>query len=242
MKKILQTLAQKWPEYLLEILVLVVGIYGAFALDSWNENRNLLAQQDLYLERLIAENKQDLATFSSLIHEIEVSSESITQFCDALNKEQISDSVVILRAKRFLRFGSIVPIFSVSRSTFDDLANTGNMKVLSDPQIRDQVVQHYAALNTTLERMSTNNDWALSLEGLFYYETDFMRLDSATAHLYPKASDAEIVAKLRQNKMDYLNNAAAGYWVNDDAKMVIENLQKKTTALIAALESNVKTK
>lgn len=39
MKNILETLKTKWAEYLLEIIVIIIGIIGAFMLNSWHEGR-----------------------------------------------------------------------------------------------------------------------------------------------------------------------------------------------------------
>ena len=39
MKKLLNRLSQDWDKYLLEPIVIVVGILVAFGLNTWNENR-----------------------------------------------------------------------------------------------------------------------------------------------------------------------------------------------------------
>ena len=53
MKTILNTLKQKWAEYILEILVIIIGILGTFMLKSWHESRKLEIQRQELIASLI---------------------------------------------------------------------------------------------------------------------------------------------------------------------------------------------
>lgn len=60
MKRILFTLKQKWPEYLLEILVITLGILGAYVLEDWSANRKLKQTEIKILKEIKSNLELDL--------------------------------------------------------------------------------------------------------------------------------------------------------------------------------------
>jgi hypothetical protein len=60
MKRILTILKEKWPEYILEILVITIGILGAFGLNNWNENKNLATYKNEMLNSYRNELKANI--------------------------------------------------------------------------------------------------------------------------------------------------------------------------------------
>lgn len=72
MKTILDTLKRKWAEYLLEILVLTIGIYGAFALNNWNEYKKAREEEQILYNQLLLDYEANLKQLNEKIslHEI----------------------------------------------------------------------------------------------------------------------------------------------------------------------------
>ena len=64
MKKILETLKQRWAEYLLEIFVITIGILGAYGLNNWNEDRKERILESKYLKRLQTDLDHDSIYFN----------------------------------------------------------------------------------------------------------------------------------------------------------------------------------
>ncbi|WP_420316981.1 DUF6090 family protein [Ekhidna sp.] len=67
MKKLLETLKQKWAEYLLEILVIIIGILGAFTLNNWNESRKDMISERVYLAAINQEFKANKIQFEKVM-------------------------------------------------------------------------------------------------------------------------------------------------------------------------------
>lgn len=94
MKRIITTLSSKWPEYLLEILVITIGILGAFALNNWNENRIAEIAETELLQTML----KDLKTDSAVMQRAKGEAESVETlhrkiFSESRNPALASDTI-----------------------------------------------------------------------------------------------------------------------------------------------------
>jgi len=58
---------------------------------------------------------------------------------------------VVAAVNDYVGYGSIYQVFSSSRSTFDELSSTVNLKIIRDTELRDKLVLHYANHKQTSE-------------------------------------------------------------------------------------------
>ena len=222
-----------------EIILVVLGILIALQINGWNEGRLVRKTELHYIQRLIAENRQDIQKFDLLVAELNKGIESVVSFSVALNDPNSTDENVFSAAQDYNRYGAIAPVFSTSRSTFDDLSNTGNLQVIRNVKLRDRVVKHYAKIDLIKERLQVNNDWVLAMDGPHQFKHSIMQLEGSTSHLFPNITDQEKAELLRRNRTEFINNAAVHHWVNEDAINELRNIQMQSKELIAALEKYI---
>ncbi|KAA3625028.1 MAG: hypothetical protein DWP94_02050 [Flavobacterium sp.] len=233
----------KFSKYLIyaigEIILVVIGILIALQINNANENRKSAKQENLYLNRLLSENKEDIITFKNNIADLQKGIETIEKLAITLNSADSNDEELVKATNDFFGYGSIYPIFSSSTSTFDDLSSTGNLKDIRNSELRDELVKHYAKHKQVTEWIRIGNEWALPNDAPFTYNNSIMRFEPVSAFLFGNQNLTEQANHLRENKIEYINNGAVHYWINKDAIRNLESLILDTNRIIDLIKAEL---
>ena len=65
MKKITELIKEKWGEYVIEILVITLGIFGAFILNNWNESRKQNERFKIFTEQIYNTVDKDIDFYNN---------------------------------------------------------------------------------------------------------------------------------------------------------------------------------
>jgi hypothetical protein len=138
MKRILSTLKEKWPEYLLEVVVLVIGIYGAFELANYGEDQARRKAEIEILKGCRTELLADLQDIELNISELQKSLHSLNLLVDVLEDNgQYHDSL-----SRHFNYALLPMHFVHSTSSFEMLKSRG-LDLVSNKGLRARLVSLY---------------------------------------------------------------------------------------------------
>lgn len=142
---------RKWFEYLLEMLVIVFSIIGAFALDNWNDLQKERQEELEYLSSLRLDLYEDLKQlpFMREFRESKISSSK------ALLNYNVNETL----ENQSVFFNHLIAVFiwfefSPNKNTIQELVNSGNLSMIKNDSIIDHILllnQHLEALNTIRE-------------------------------------------------------------------------------------------
>ena len=153
MKRLLTTLSQKWPEYLLEMIVITAGVLGAFALNNWNENSKKQRQEMEYLSELRRDLSLDLGDLDFNINfqkERLKSNEVVLTYIT--ERREFTDSI------GYHLSNILYPVHFLSNtSAYEAIKNVG-IEIITNDSLRREIVTLYDWYEKHLQYFETHDD------------------------------------------------------------------------------------
>jgi hypothetical protein len=163
MKRIFSTLGQKWPEYLLEILVITIGILGAFILNNWNQGRESNNQLNVFYAHLAENLDEDARQLKELIsftnEVIDKSQKIVTSYqTGVIDVAETTGSLGTLALEKN---------FNGSTSGMNALLNSGRIDLLP-VSLSFELQKYYELSEDVVKRESMSNGFIID-----FYEVKF---------------------------------------------------------------------
>lgn len=166
MHKIIDHLRAEWYKYLLEILVITIGILGAFILNNWNENRKLQDASEIHLQVLIQEMRADLAELKSL----NTSMNANLTASEILMKQFKTIQPIDSNTSNYLLSLILENNFSPKMTGFAALENIGGLALLED-ELQQKIREYYELTNKISAREDISNNFIRDkYEGIIFEE------------------------------------------------------------------------
>ena len=189
---ILQKLAsairrQDWFQVVIEVMIVIVGIYLGFQVTEWGEEQQQRELEKVYLERLVDDADASIAALEGNIGFGEVKSKSIERTYQLMLNHQVTEDNREEFTNDFENSRSFATM-DVYLTTIDEIISSGQVTLIQSKEIRDAIGllrKEYEVQNRAQERASTG------LERIYVDMNDLIKLDET--------------GKLIQNPLEDLN-------------------------------------
>ena len=197
-----------------EIILVVIGILIAIQINGWKEQRKADRLKDIYLTRLIRDIESDTSSINYVRSQIETNQKIITELINNINSSSNPvelDSII----SRFFQRGWIISEFIPNDNTYVDLSQTGNMNIIKNTELVDEIIQYYGYVQEVDNSNNVNKNWITSLDIELAKATPAFELDPSTSHLFKNKKRVKAIQNIQANSNLIERTAAGHYWINE---------------------------
>ena len=154
---------QDWFTVLVEIGIVVLGVFLGIEVSNWNEERQNRAAADSYLERLELDLEAQLgmwqnaqAYFNQTYRHANAALDQLVGPVEALDERFLIDLYQASQRREFTN----------RRATYDELVATGRIEYLGDPTLREALSANYDISTRWMNVMDVRSDYRAILRQL----------------------------------------------------------------------------
>tara|TARA_R110002111_G_C5855197_1_gene360113 strand:- start:10 stop:735 length:726 start_codon:yes stop_codon:yes gene_type:complete len=200
-----------------EIILVVIGILIALQINNWNENRkNKIAEADYYC-RILDDFELNEKLIDDTTKLIDIKIELCKELILDLNKIPNERDEILNKFVIALRQDVFVP----SNIAFEDITSSGQLKLLTDLNLKNRLIQHSTFLNNILNLLQENRNEILK-----------------------RMSDYELIVDFGYQDINYLNQVLGkelvdllpkNDWTNEPNNPIFVKFQDNLVVFIAML-------
>ena len=122
-----------------EILLVVIGILIALAINNWNDNRKSKLTEIKYVNDLIEDLNNDVIALKEFTVDLESKKASKRKLESFLENKEGIDSIEFHIVNQYI----LTDRFTPSNITIEELKNSGGLKIIRNVDLRRQIVSMY---------------------------------------------------------------------------------------------------
>lgn len=145
---------QNWVTVLLELVIVVLGIFIGLRVTEWNDDRKLKQQEVVYLELL----RNDAATMRTQVEARKARREAWAEtMLAALSGLESCDETAAARAavKETLESYQEGPGISIVDATYNEMVSSGSLARVADQELKRSIVTTFSDLNVLNARLGS---------------------------------------------------------------------------------------
>jgi hypothetical protein len=181
--------SQNWFAVTLDVVVVVVGIFLAFQVERWYEERRLISEEESHLVALAVDFAAAREDVNWMINRWRLAREAGQTLLnlDATTGSTISNGEFYDLVANVQRNGNLEP----KRQTYDTLVATGKIEAIRDVELKTKLGEYYSGLDRILESRSRwDSEMAMVWEPYLSKNLDRVKLVKSahpddTGHLVP---------------------------------------------------------
>jgi len=253
MKRILKTIKRKWPQYLIEAIVIIASILGAYALDNWNETRKEKEVELAYMKEIIENLNYDIKrcqiNADMNVHYIGGLDSLRKEIKKAINGTSQPEKIYYFALKYSRDFNEAV----FNRSAITELKNSGSLRLVENRVLIHDILDYYERKVFAVEGYSPSNQLSallktqnrfLSLVGFEQYINSFensnmkiieneydyseiLKMKNLQLLQSDKMSLQQYYSEIAQFEVDLKRYNSWLYYVKNSAEEIILDIEKE---------------
>jgi len=132
----------EWGKLFFELVVVFLGVTGGFLLNNWRIEQDERKFEQKYLESFLQDIKLDIPELEKAVKTDSIWLEQAKPMLTSIVNKNINLDSARVMIKMIVKISRL----DANKSTFEEISNSGNLNILTEFELKSQIVKYYLDL------------------------------------------------------------------------------------------------